>query len=81
MPAQASANTSQLLTVGCSSVAWQDQDGSGAIDADELGAAFKLLGIHMKKAELGELLNEVDHDGSGVPGVPGDHDHHAAAPS
>ncbi|KAJ9530706.1 hypothetical protein QJQ45_014871 [Haematococcus lacustris] len=42
-----------------------DQDGSGAIDADELGAAFKLLGIHMKKAELGELLNEVDHDGSG----------------
>lgn len=43
----------------------QDQDGSGAIDADELGAAFKLLGIRMKKAEIEELLAEVDHDGSG----------------
>lgn len=42
-----------------------DQDGSGAIDAEELGAAFKLLGIRMKKAELEELLSEVDHDGSG----------------
>jgi Ca2+-binding EF-hand superfamily protein len=70
-----------------------DQDGSGAIDADELGAAFKLLGrkqglhaccqaacrlcrcnimrscaltgIRMKRAELEQLLSEVDHDGSG----------------
>jgi len=42
-----------------------DQDGSGAIDADELGAAFKLLGIRMKKSEIEELLAEVDHDGSG----------------
>ncbi|KXZ55409.1 hypothetical protein GPECTOR_3g60 [Gonium pectorale] len=42
-----------------------DQDGSGAIDAEELGAAFKLLGIRMKRAELAALLAEVDHDGSG----------------
>eukprot|EP00199_Chlamydomonas_sp_CCMP681_P005315 CAMPEP_0119111754 /NCGR_PEP_ID=MMETSP1180-20130426/37174_1 /TAXON_ID=3052 ORGANISM="Chlamydomonas cf sp, Strain CCMP681" /NCGR_SAMPLE_ID=MMETSP1180 /ASSEMBLY_ACC=CAM_ASM_000741 /LENGTH=108 /DNA_ID=CAMNT_0007098917 /DNA_START=134 /DNA_END=457 /DNA_ORIENTATION=+ len=42
-----------------------DQDGSGAIDAEELGAAFKLLGIKMKRAELEDLLAEVDHDGSG----------------
>ncbi|KAG2424197.1 hypothetical protein HXX76_014730 [Chlamydomonas incerta] len=42
-----------------------DQDGSGAIDAEELGAAFKLLGIRMKRAELSALLAEVDHDGSG----------------
>ncbi|GLC54002.1 hypothetical protein PLESTB_000813300 [Pleodorina starrii] len=42
-----------------------DQDGSGAIDAEELGAAFKLLGIRMKRAELAQLLAEVDHDGSG----------------
>ncbi|EFJ50336.1 hypothetical protein VOLCADRAFT_35532, partial [Volvox carteri f. nagariensis] len=42
-----------------------DQDGSGAIDAEELAAAFKLLGIKMKRAELAQLLAEVDHDGSG----------------
>ncbi|KAG2496580.1 hypothetical protein HYH03_005402 [Edaphochlamys debaryana] len=42
-----------------------DQDGSGAIDAEELGAAFKLLGIRMKRSELAALLAEVDHDGSG----------------
>ncbi|GFR48180.1 hypothetical protein Agub_g10028, partial [Astrephomene gubernaculifera] len=42
-----------------------DQDGSGAIDAEELGAAFRLLGIRMKRAELAALLAEVDHDGSG----------------
>ncbi|GIL65673.1 hypothetical protein Vafri_19343 [Volvox africanus] len=42
-----------------------DQDGSGAIDAEELGAAFKLLGIRMKRTELAQLLAEVDHDGSG----------------
>jgi hypothetical protein len=38
---------------------------SGAIDAVELGAAFKLLGINMKRAELEAMLAEVDHDGSG----------------
>eukprot|EP01023_Acetabularia_acetabulum_P047246 TRINITY_DN4969_c0_g1_i4.p3 TRINITY_DN4969_c0_g1~~TRINITY_DN4969_c0_g1_i4.p3 ORF type:complete len:166 (-),score=41.51 TRINITY_DN4969_c0_g1_i4:284-781(-) len=42
-----------------------DQDGSGAIDADELGAAFKLLGINIKRSDLVEMLKEVDRDGSG----------------
>eukprot|EP00195_Chlamydomonas_chlamydogama_P012417 CAMPEP_0202908874 /NCGR_PEP_ID=MMETSP1392-20130828/47499_1 /ASSEMBLY_ACC=CAM_ASM_000868 /TAXON_ID=225041 /ORGANISM="Chlamydomonas chlamydogama, Strain SAG 11-48b" /LENGTH=157 /DNA_ID=CAMNT_0049598399 /DNA_START=254 /DNA_END=724 /DNA_ORIENTATION=+ len=42
-----------------------DEDGSGAIDVDELGSAFKLLGIRKTKAEIEELVNEVDHDGTG----------------
>mmetsp|Transcript_21994 Transcript_21994/g.48014 ORF Transcript_21994/g.48014 Transcript_21994/m.48014 type:complete len:464 (+) Transcript_21994:254-1645(+) len=42
-----------------------DQDGSGAIDVEELGAAFKLLGIRMKNSEILELVKTVDHDGSG----------------
>lgn len=42
-----------------------DADGSGAIDADELGAAFKLLGLDVTKSEIGAMLDEVDEDGSG----------------
>eukprot|EP00798_Chlamydomonas_sp_ICE-L_P009038 gene9038-16160_t len=35
-----------------------DEDGSGAIDAEELGAAFKLLGFKLSKADIQELLDE-----------------------
>lgn len=42
-----------------------DGDGSGAIDGTELNAAFKLLGIHVTKKEIDEMLDEVDRDGSG----------------
>lgn len=42
-----------------------DADGSGAIDADELTNAFELLGMHMSKAEVKQVLDEVDRDGSG----------------
>ena len=41
-----------------------DDDGSGAIDIDELGAAFKLLGFRLKRQEIVELVAEVD-DGDG----------------
>jgi hypothetical protein len=42
-----------------------DADGSGAIDAEELGAAFKLLGLSVNRAEVEAMLDEVDRDGSG----------------
>eukprot|EP00210_Caulerpa_lentillifera_P000835 g808.t1 len=46
-----------------------DADGSGAIDAEELHAAFKvsveLLGLSMTRAEVITLIEEVDKDGSG----------------
>lgn len=42
-----------------------DADGSGAIDAEELGAAFKLLGLQVSQNEIKEMLDEVDRDGSG----------------
>lgn len=42
-----------------------DADGSGAIDAEELGAAFKLLGLSVSRKEVEAMLAEVDRDGSG----------------
>ncbi|GAX79997.1 hypothetical protein CEUSTIGMA_g7437.t1 [Chlamydomonas eustigma] len=42
-----------------------DDDGSGAIDIDELGAAFKLLGFQLTKNEILQLMDQVDEDGSG----------------
>eukprot|EP00892_Ulva_mutabilis_P007631 jgi/Ulvmu1/523/UM001_0531.1 len=42
-----------------------DADGSGSIDADELSDAFELLGINLTRAEIQDLLDEVDRDGSG----------------
>lgn len=42
-----------------------DGDGSGAIDAPELSAAFKLLGISISNQDLKQMLEEVDRDGSG----------------
>ncbi|KAI7841358.1 hypothetical protein COHA_004976 [Chlorella ohadii] len=41
------------------------QDGSGAIDAEELDAAFKLLGLSVSRREVEAMLAEVDRDGSG----------------
>ncbi|KAK9811815.1 hypothetical protein WJX72_010716 [[Myrmecia] bisecta] len=42
-----------------------DEDGSGAIDAGELGNAFKLLGIAASPQEIKDMLDKVDADGSG----------------
>ncbi|GAX82767.1 hypothetical protein CEUSTIGMA_g10193.t1 [Chlamydomonas eustigma] len=42
-----------------------DDDGSGAIDVEELGAAFKLLGFQLTKNEILELMKDVDEDQSG----------------
>ena len=48
-----------------------DADGSGAIDADELGAALKLLGIHLRPSEVAELVAEVDPRNTGEVDMPG----------
>ena len=42
-----------------------DEDGSGSIDTEELGAAFRLLGFKMSKSEIQSLVDEVDHDHTG----------------
>ena len=42
-----------------------DADGSGAIDAEELDAAFRLLGLRVSRREVEAMLAEVDRDGSG----------------
>lgn len=44
-----------------------DADGSGNIDAQELDAAFKLLGLKVSRREVEAMLAEVDRDGSGAP--------------
>ncbi|PRW60018.1 EF hand [Chlorella sorokiniana] len=44
---------------------YMDADGSGAIDAEELDAAFKLLGLSVSRREVEAMLAEVDRDGSG----------------
>jgi len=41
-----------------------DEDGSGAIDIDELGKAMKSVGLDMSLSELEELLKKIDKDGS-----------------
>jgi Ca2+-binding EF-hand superfamily protein len=45
--------------------ALMDEDGSGSIDASEMGGAFKLLNIKMHPREIEELLAEVDPTGAG----------------
>ncbi len=45
--------------------ALMDGDGSGAIDVDELFQAFHLLGLHVTKQAVRDLLARVDSDGSG----------------
>lgn len=43
----------------------QDQDGSGAIDADELGAAFKLLGACATHCVLVMACSKCEDDCAG----------------
>ena len=43
-----------------------DDDGSGEIDAAELGEIFAALGRPMEDAELAALVTEIDADGSGT---------------
>lgn len=45
--------------------ALMDGDGSGAIDVNELYSAFKILGLHVSRQAVAELLAKVDADGSG----------------
>jgi calmodulin len=42
-----------------------DKDGSGNINTDELGAVLRELGQDPTEAELMEMINEVDGDGTG----------------
>ncbi|KAL0032233.1 hypothetical protein WJX77_012343 [Trebouxia sp. C0004] len=47
-----------------------DGDGSGAINVDELFQAFHLLGLHVTKQAVRDLLARVDSDGSGEVELP-----------
>lgn len=40
-----------------------DEDGSGTIDAAELGGIMKMLGKNLKEKELKRMLKKVDIDG------------------
>ena len=42
-----------------------DQDGSGAIDAKELGNIMRQLGAKLTDAEINLLVQEADVDGDG----------------
>lgn len=42
-----------------------DKDGSGSIDATELLACLKSMGLHPTPHELDELLARMDTDGNG----------------
>lgn len=46
--------------------ALMDGDGSGAIDVDELYKAFRVLGLHVTRRSVSDLLAQVDSDGSGT---------------
>jgi len=43
----------------------QDADGSGAIDAGELGAALKLLGLRATPSEVAAMLDSVGSQADG----------------
>jgi hypothetical protein len=60
-PALTKAERAQLAEC----FALMDGDGSGAIDVDELFQAFHLLGLHVTKQAVRDLLARVDSDGSG----------------
>ena len=42
-----------------------DKDNSDSIDMEELKEAMKALGIFMNKAEVTDLMDRIDKDGSG----------------
>ncbi|DBA83475.1 TPA: hypothetical protein ACH3X2_006406 [Trebouxia sp. C0005] len=50
--------------------ALMDGDGSGAIDVDELSEAFHVLGLHVTKQAVRDLVARVDSDGSGEVELP-----------
>jgi calmodulin len=63
-PKEVDASAEEVLRLrGCFEAL--DQDGGGFIDADELGLAFKMMGMKMSKPDLEKSLKEVDIDGSG----------------
>lgn len=43
-----------------------DADGSGTIDIRELKAAMRALGFQIKKAEIRQMIAEIDKDDSGA---------------
>ncbi|TMW64832.1 hypothetical protein Poli38472_008999 [Pythium oligandrum] len=43
-----------------------DSDGSGTIDVRELKAAMRALGFHVKKAEIRQMVADIDKDESGT---------------
>ena len=43
-----------------------DRDGDGVIETKDLGFVLKALGIRLTKAELNEMIEEVDEDGNGT---------------
>ena len=46
-----------------------DVDGSGAIDVEELQTALEMMGIKQSMAEVQEMMDSVDEDGSGGRGA------------
>merc|ERR1712010_383166 len=43
-----------------------DIDGSGTIDAKELGTAMRALGMDAKQEEIKKMIEDIDKDGSGT---------------
>ena len=47
-----------------------DKDGDGTITTKELGTVMRSLGQNPTEAELQDMINEVDQDGSGLIDFP-----------
>jgi Ca2+-binding EF-hand superfamily protein len=50
-----------------------DEDGSGSIDASELGRVLDAMGVRVGKAKLAEMIREVDTPGGESSGWEGGH--------